>query len=127
MASFDNDPHVSVLVVEDEPLIRLDLVESLEREGYLVYEAAHAAEAIALLEAHSEIRLLFTDIQMPGSMDGLKLSHYVRERWPPVTIVISSGELNPNRDEMPKNAVFISKPYKAADVIGIFSKFGLGN
>ena len=85
------ESQITVLVVEDEALVRMDIVDYLEREGFKVYEAAHAAGAIKLLEAHSSILILFTDIDMPGSMDGLKLSAAVRDRWPPVKIVVTSG------------------------------------
>ena len=71
---------IAALVVEDEALMRFDLAQSLEAEGYKTFEAADAAEAIAVMEAHPEIRVVFTDIQMPGTMDGLALSHYVRKR-----------------------------------------------
>src|SRR5688572_5317424 len=81
----------AVLVVEDEPLVRLDLETRLADTGYLVFEASSAAEAIAILERHPQIRVVFTDIQMPGDMDGLALARYVRDRWPPTIIVVSSG------------------------------------
>ena len=71
---------IAALVVEDEALVRFDLTQSLQAEGYETFEAADAAEAIAVMEAHPEIRVVFTDIQMPGTMDGLALSHYVRKR-----------------------------------------------
>ena len=73
---------IAVLVVEDDAIVRFDLAQTLEAAGYKTFEAADATQAIAILEANSEIRVVFTDIQMPGSMDGLALSHYVRKRWP---------------------------------------------
>ena len=91
----------AVLVVEDEPLVWLDLATRLADTGYLVFEASSAAEAIAILERHPQIRVVFTDIQMPGDMDGLALAHYVRDRWPPTIIVVSSGRVQPGPDEMP--------------------------
>lgn len=103
---------VAVLVVEDEALIRLDFAEMLRDAGYQTYEASNAAEAIAVLELHSEIRAVFTDIQMPGDMDGLQLSHYIRNRWPPTVIVVCSANELPSTDVMPKDASFISKPYE---------------
>ena len=69
---------IAALVVEDDALVRFDLAQTLEAEGYKTFEAADAEEAIAVLEGNSEIRVVFTDIQMPGTMDGLALSHYVR-------------------------------------------------
>jgi len=79
---------VSVLVVEDEALIRLDFASELETEGFEVFEAANADQAIVLLVAEPSIRVMFTDIDMPGSMDGLKLAAAVHDRWPPVKIIV---------------------------------------
>ncbi|WP_342778220.1 response regulator [Mesorhizobium norvegicum] len=85
-------PSICVLVVEDEPLIRMDIVDFLLGEGFEVLEAANADEAIDLLEANAQIQIMFTDIDMPGSMDGIKLAAAVRDRWPPVRIVATSGQ-----------------------------------
>jgi CheY-like chemotaxis protein len=104
-------PPITVLVVEDEPLIRLDITEQLQEEGYEVLEAANASEAIALLERIDRIRLIFTDIDMPGGMDGLKLAAAVRHRWPPVQIVITSGHRMVDIADMPDGSVFFRKPY----------------
>ena len=102
---------VAVLVVEDEYLIRMDTVSSLESEGFKVYEAANADDAIRSLELHNEIRLVFTDVNMPGSIDGLKLAHYVRGRWPPVKIIVTSGYAKVRDIDLPTGALFIEKPY----------------
>jgi CheY-like chemotaxis protein len=102
---------VSVLVVEDDALVRFDLAQTLEADGSKTFEAGDATEAIAILEVNSEIRVVFTDIQMPGTMDGLALSHYVRKRWPPTIIVVSSGRRTPSQGEMASGALFIAKPY----------------
>lgn len=102
----------AVLVVEDEFLIRMDVVDQLEREGFEVFEAADADAAIAVLEAFDQIRLVFTDIDMPGSMDGLKLAAAVRDRWPPVKIVVTSGRRLVEITDMPDGSVFFSKPYQ---------------
>src|SRR5271170_5607423 len=110
MSSPENES-VAVLVVEDEHLIRMDTASSLEAAGFIVYEAENAAEAIRCLELHDEIRLIFTDINMPGSMDGLALAHYVRGRWPPVKIIVTSGKATLRGEELPAGAVFLGKPY----------------
>lgn len=102
---------IAALVVEDDALVRFDLAQTLEAQGYQTYEAADAAEAIGVLEANTDIRVVFTDIEMPGTMDGLALSHYVRKRWPPTIIVIGSGRCRPGQDEMATAAVFLPKPY----------------
>lgn len=102
---------IAVLVVEDEPLILLDVSSQLEDAGFLVYQAANADVAVDLMNRHPEIRLLFTDIDMPGSMDGLKLAAAVRDRWPPVKIIVTSGARTVEITDMPDGSVFFSKPY----------------
>ena len=96
---------IASLVVEDDALVRFDLAQTLEAEGYKTFEAAGAAEAITILKANPEISVVFTDIQMPGTMDGLALSRYVRERWPPTIIVVSSGRCSPTKGEMASGAL----------------------
>ena len=102
---------VAVLVVEDEHLIRMDTASFFDAAGFAVYEADNAADAIRILELDDEIRLIFTDINMPGSMDGLALAHYVRGRWPPVKIIITSGYVKMRGNDLPVGALFIEKPY----------------
>ena len=104
-------PKDLVLVVEDEFLIRIDSVDMIRDFGFEVIEATDADEAIALLESIAGIKVVFTDIQMPGSMDGLKLAAAVRDRWPPVALLITSGKVRPPTDDMPTGARFIPKPY----------------
>ena len=105
---------ITVLVVEDEPLIRMDAVAMIEDAGFDVIEAANADEAIAFLETRPEISIVFTDIEMPGSMDGLKLARAVRDRWPPVVLIVASGRISPRVEEMPSDTVFLRKPYNEA-------------
>jgi len=107
---------VTVLVVEDEALIRTNLVFHLEDEGFEVFEAADARQAIALMEQHASIQLLFTDLNMPGSMDGLKLTAYVRDRWPPVKIMMTSGKRLLEVTDLPDGSLFFAKPYQLASV-----------
>jgi CheY-like chemotaxis protein len=102
---------VQVLVVEDHALIRMGTREVIEEAGFKVYEAYNADEAIELLAAHSDIALIFTDVDMPGSMDGVKLAHYVRKRWPPVKIIVTSGFKDVSPDDLPNGGLFLSKPY----------------
>ena len=104
---------IAVLVVEDEPILRFDVIQFVEEAGFKVYEASDADEAIGLLEQYEDIRFLFTDFHMPGSMDGIKLAHYVRGRWPPVKIIITSGHPKPPQDHMPTETYFLGKPYRA--------------
>ncbi|WP_375449993.1 response regulator [uncultured Devosia sp.] len=106
-----------VLVVEDEPLILLATADDLRDAGFTVFEAANADQAIALLETHHEIRILFTDVDMPGSMDGLKLSAAVRDRWPPITILVTSGKTLVGRPDLPEGGRFMPKPYNTTRVV----------
>lgn len=102
---------IAVLIVEDEILIRMDVADQLRDEGFEVLEASTADEAIAILENNDSIGILFTDIDMPGSMDGLKLSAAVRDRWPPIKIVVTSGHRIVDITDLPDGSVFYSKPY----------------
>ncbi len=105
-----------VLIVEDDPLIRVDVTCNVEDAGYDVITASSADQAIELLETKPEISIVITDIEMPGSMDGLKLAAAVRKRWPPIELIITSAFRNPNADEMPERSLFLSKPYAVQDL-----------
>lgn len=111
----------AVLVVEDDALLRTEAVDLCEEAGFTVYEARDADQAILRLERHSEIRVLFTDIDMPGSMDGLKLARAVRDRWPPVEIIVTSGRVSPAEEEMPERGVFFAKPYPPKGIVDLLS------
>ena len=100
-----------VLIVEDDLLIRLDAAQIIAGAEFDVIEASSADEAISILEARSDIAVLFTDIQMPGSMDGLKLAAAVKGRWPPIKIVATSGLVNVRLEDLPEGGRFIPKPY----------------
>jgi CheY-like chemotaxis protein len=91
-------------------------VEMIE-EAFEVVEAASADEAIAILEARLDITLVFTDIQMPGSMDGLKLAAAVRDRWPPIKIVATSGQVKLDPGDLPQGGRILRKPYSPAEVM----------
>ena len=106
-----------VLIVEDEPLLRMLAAEVVEEAGFVALEARDADEAVILLEAHPDISLLFTDINMPGSMDGLKLAHAVRDRWPPIKILLVSGQVQLRPSELPSNSFFIRKPYQGSALV----------
>jgi CheY-like chemotaxis protein len=106
-----------ILIVEDEFLLRLDSAEMIEHAGFEVIQAANADEAIAILNARLDIHVVFTDIQMPGSMDGLKLARFVRNRWPPIKIVATSGRVVVGNDDLPVGSVFLPKPYRSAGVL----------
>ena len=106
-----------VLVVEDEMLLRMRAVDIVEDAGFIPIEAVNADEALAILESRSDVDLLFTDIQMPGSMDGLKLAHAVHERWPFIKIILVSGKLTPTDSERPTDSRFFGKPLEVNQMI----------
>ncbi len=109
-------PSTAVLVVEDEPLIRLSITDELTALGYEVYEAADAQEAIGQLTEHRNISVLFTDIDMPGDLDGLRLAALVRDRWPPIKIIVTSGKHRLSCEDLPVKGRFIPKPYTPVSV-----------
>jgi CheY-like chemotaxis protein len=94
----------NVLIVEDEMVLRMRAVDIVEDAGFCSVEAVNADQAMSILESRSDISLLFTDIQMPGSMDGLKLAHAVHDRWPAIKIILVSGQVNPSEAERPPTA-----------------------
>lgn len=100
-----------VLVVEDDAMIRMGAVDLVLSAGYEALEACNADEAIAALEARADIDLVFTDVQMPGTMDGIKLVHYIRDRWPPVRLIVASGAAIIEESSLPGGSRFFSKPY----------------
>jgi CheY-like chemotaxis protein len=103
-----------ILVVEDEVLVRMVAVSVAEESGFEVLSAATADEAIGILESRSDIQLVFTDVHMPGSMDGLRLAHAVRGRWPPVELLVTSALGNVTAKDLPERGRFLPKPYNAA-------------
>ena len=100
-----------VLVVEDEPIIRMCAVDLVESVGFIAVEAANADEAVQLIEKGLDISVLFTDVDMPGSMDGLELIKVVREKRPEVGVIIASGRRMMSPAELPSPARFFPKPY----------------
>lgn len=106
-----------VLVVEDEMLLRMRAVDMVEDAGYTSVEAVDADQAVAILESRSDIALMFTDIQMPGSMDGLTLAHSVHQRWPPIKIILVSGQLKLTDIDLPADSRFFGKPLEAKEMI----------
>ncbi|MCP9625618.1 response regulator [Rhodopseudomonas palustris] len=105
-----------VLVVEDEALLRMNAVDIVQEAGFAVLEASTADEAIHILETRDDICVVFTDIQIPGSMDGLKLARAVRGRWPPIQIIATSGRVRVSGDELPDGGRFLPKPYTTHQV-----------
>ncbi len=112
----------AILIVDDEPLLRMAAFDMVEDAGFEAIEAADATEAIAILESRSDIRLVFTDIEMPRGIDGLKLAALIRHRWPSIVVVVTSGRYLAR--EMPASGfdLFLAKPYRERDVIGAFRR-----
>ncbi len=111
MAQFARLKPATILVVEDDALVQLELADWLAELGLTVLTADNADEAIVLLDTHPEIELLLTDIQMPGSMDGIRLAHHVAERWPPVRIIVASGVFGTDLIDLPPRSIFVPKPF----------------
>jgi CheY-like chemotaxis protein len=107
-----------ILVVEDDFLIRIGAVEMIETAGFDVIEAANADDAIKILEVRLDITVVFTDIQMPGSMDGLKLAAAIRGRWPPIKIIATSGRVDVKGGDLPEGGRFLPKPYSSVEIVG---------
>jgi CheY-like chemotaxis protein len=115
-----------VLIVEDEFLLRLDAADMIGAAGFEVVEAGNADQAIEILESRRDITVVFTDIQMPGSMDGLKLARAVRGRWPPIKIVATSGRYNVEEADLPEGGRFLPKPYNSMQVTGMLRELIAG-
>ena len=109
---------IFVLVAEDEELVRLIIVEALEDAGFKVIEAVHAEAALGVLHVHADsIHVLFTDIQMPGTMDGLALAHHTAKNWPKIALLLTSGRPRPHQRSLPERSRFLTKPYHHHHVI----------
>lgn len=108
-----------ILVVEDEFLIRMGTVEMISAAGFDVLEAENAEEAILILECRLYITVAFTDINMPGSMDGLNLAAAVRDRWPPIKIVATSELRKMGESDLPSGSRFLPKPYDRSQIVGM--------
>jgi two-component sensor histidine kinase/CheY-like chemotaxis protein len=117
MASSPSAALRAVLVVEDEMMLRMRAVDIVEDAGFTPIEAVNADDALAILESRSDIELLFTDIQMPGSMDGLKLAYAVHKRWPSIKIILVSGQLKLTDDDKPADSRFFGKPLDVKQMI----------
>lgn len=116
----DNNSKAVILIVEDEPLLRMAAGYFIQEAGFEAIQAADADEAILLLESRDDIRLVFTDIDMPfGSMNGLKLARAVASRWPPIRIVVVSGHRGPGADELPPGSKFFAKPYNEDQMVSV--------
>lgn len=105
-----------VLVVEDESILRMSAVEMVEEAGFEAIAASDADEAIHILESRNDIRAVFTDVHMPGSMDGIRLAKVIRNRWPPVALIVTSGQTNVPESDLPTGGRFLRKPYAPVQI-----------
>lgn len=114
---------MTVLIIEDEPIIRMTVADDFASAGFDVVEASNADEALAILETERPIAAIFSDIGMPGTIDGLELARIVRDRWPPVHIVLTSGHTKPQLDQLPDRVRFLPKPYLHQNVVAVLKSF----
>src|SRR5436190_7884692 len=117
MSSDATSSATNVLVVEDEMVLRMRAVDIVEDAGFTAVQAVNADEALSILESRSDIALLFSDIQMPGSMNGLKLAHAVHDRWPLIKIILVSGQVKLSDKERPADSRFFGKPLEVKQMI----------
>jgi CheY-like chemotaxis protein len=106
----------TVLVVEDDCITRLDAAEILRGAGFDVIEADDADEALRLMDSRDDIALLFTDVNMPGRMDGVQLARFAHHRRPAIRLLLTSGEVRLTKVEMPEDGVFLAKPYSPVEI-----------
>ncbi|MGO4524946.1 response regulator [Microvirga sp. 2MCAF35] len=106
-----------ILLVEDEPLLRFFVSDVLEEAGFEVIETGNAEEALTLLEVRDDVRVIFTDIEMPGPLNGLDLVSCAHQRWPEILILVVSGGIRPSAAELPEGGRFVAKPYEESFVL----------
>lgn len=115
-----------VLVVEDDPLVRLVTEEVLAEAGFRVLEAPNADGALIVLEARPDIRFIVTDVEMPGTFDGCALARLVRHRWPQVGIIVCSGRVCPGEGDLPAGVQYLSKPFRPSKLISTVRELETG-
>jgi CheY-like chemotaxis protein len=106
-----------ILIVEDDIRVRAMGVDLLEVAGFEVRAAATADEAIAILKDASDVKLVFADVEMPGSMNGLQLADFVHQRWPDIRLLLTSGHYEPHELQISKGDLFLPKPYSIVTVV----------
>jgi CheY-like chemotaxis protein len=121
MTSFRHSKIV-VLVVEDEALLRMNTVDVVEEAGFEVIEAANAKQAMQALEDRSDIQIILSDIDMPPGMDGMELVALVRDRWPPIEIILVSGQIASADVRLPQRGMFFSKPYRSQELVAAITR-----
>lgn len=117
-----NQPKTVVLVVEDEPLILMDAIQTFEDAGFEVVDAYDVEHALIRLAERPDINAVFTDVNMPGRFDGVELARMVSDRRPDVVIIVTSGAVAVRRDDLPERGQFIPKPYRGEKVISLIEE-----
>ena len=118
-----NNGKAVVLVVEDSAIIRMAAVDLVLSAGHQPVDASDAEEAIRILESRDDVDLVFTDVQMPGTMDGVKLARYIQDRWPPVKLIVASGAAILEESSLPTGSRFFSKPYDDKTITDAIARF----
>jgi DNA-binding NtrC family response regulator len=117
----DNLPR-EVLVVEDEPMIRMVAADALTDRGIMAWEAGDAGEALEVLDQHPRIGLVFTDVKMPGEMNGIGLAHEVTQMRPDVKVIVTSGAMTVADEDLPHAGTFLPKPYPTEQLVNIVAE-----
>lgn len=112
-----------VLVIEDEPVLRIDVIDMLEDDGFQVVEATSVENAIAILETRFDIRIVYMDLDMPRGVDGIKIAAAIRDRWPPIEIVLTASRVDGARIQLPARTKFFAKPIDPSQVMGAMRTF----
>ena len=116
---------LAVLIVEDDPILLMHAASFLEDAGFEAVSSTDAGAAVLILEARFDIRIVFTDVDMPGAMNGMKLAAAVRRRWPPIELIITSGKPGPSAEDLPARSFFFRKPYRPNDIVDAARSFML--
>ena len=111
-----------VLIVDDELLQRMTVADMLYDAGFWTVEASDAQQALRMLESRDDIRIVFLDVVMEHGMNGLELAAIIRERWPRIDIVLTSGKMYAPEEVLPDRAVFIHKPYRSRDIVPVLHR-----
>jgi CheY-like chemotaxis protein len=118
MQTDNQEKPIVVIIVEDEPMVRMAAVGAFEDAGFEVLESKNAQAALVILQTQgSRVHALFTDVEMPGTMDGLMLANQIHLDWPLISVVVASGQVTPGEGQMPANSRFFKKPYHLSSVI----------
>jgi two-component system, response regulator PdtaR len=114
-----SEPRMVVLVVEDQTLVRMFMADFLDEAGFKVFEAVNADEALTVLQARPDVQAVVTDIEMPGSLDGIGLAQVIRDRWPGIGVIVTSGRARPGPDDLSDKVAFLAKPYLPDTIINV--------